>query len=85
MREPRAQCNLAGAFEVRRIGRAFILRGQIKEYSREKRDEEATWKGLRVASFQGDDDRPAIAEQGGGDSPEGLLSLSAKMDKIFAS
>ena len=76
-----------------------IQKLHIKEYSRKKRDDLGLWKGFDVAFLEGDNNWPAImkaldeigyhgwgiAEQGGGDSPEGLLSLSTKMDKIFAS
>jgi len=71
----------------------------IKEFSRERRNKEGLWKGFDVEFMKGDDDWPAvmkaldeigftgwgIAEQGGGDSPDGLKKLSTGMDRIFAS
>ncbi len=76
-----------------------IQKLHIKEYSRKKRDDEGLWKGFNVPFLEGDNNWPAImkaldeigyhgwgiAEQGGGDSPAGLLDLSTRMDKIFAS
>ena len=71
----------------------------IKEYSRKRRDAEGPGKGFQVEFLKGDNDWPAvmkaldevgfegwgIAEQPGGDSPEGLRKLSEEMDRIFAS
>ena len=71
----------------------------IKEFSRKKRDAEGLWKGFEVPLLEGDNNWPAvmaaldkisyqgwgIAEQGGGDSPEGLKDLCDRMTKIFAS
>jgi len=71
----------------------------IKEYSRKRRDAEGPGKGFQVELLKGDNDWPAvmkaldevgfqgwgIAEQPGGDSPEGLRKLSQEMDRIFAS
>ena len=65
----------------------------------EKRDDLGLWKGFEVPLLEGDDDWPAvmkaldeigyhgwgIAEQDGGDSPEGLRDLAQRMDRIFAS
>lgn len=76
-----------------------IQKLHIKEYSRKKRDNEGLWKGFQVPFLEGDNNWPAImqaldnigytgwgiAEQGGGDSPEGLKDLSDRMTKIFAS
>jgi L-ribulose-5-phosphate 3-epimerase len=76
-----------------------IQKLHIKEYSRKKRDNEGLWKGFQVAFLEGDNNWPAImkaldeigyhgwgiAEQGGGDSLEGLKDLSERMTKIFAS
>jgi hexulose-6-phosphate isomerase len=71
----------------------------IKEYSRKRRDEAGPGKGFEVEFLKGDNDWPAvmkaldeigyqgwgIAEQPGGDSPEGLRKLSEEMNRIFAS
>jgi L-ribulose-5-phosphate 3-epimerase len=76
-----------------------IQKLHIKEYSRKKRDNEGLWKGFQVAFLEGDNNWPAvmkaideigyhgwgIAEQPGGDSAEGLKTLSDGMTKIFAS
>lgn len=70
----------------------------IKEYSRSKRDKEGPGAGFRVPFLEGDNDWPSImkaldeinyqgwgiAEQGGGNTPEGLKDLADRMDKIFA-
>jgi len=83
---------------IRILGKR-IQKLHIKEYSRKKRDNEGLWKGFQVPFLEGDNDWPAImkalddigyngwgiAEQGGGDTPEGLKDLSARMTKIFAS
>jgi len=83
---------------IRILGKR-IQKLHIKEYSRKKRDDEGLWKGFEVSFLQGDNNWPAImkalddigyqgwgiAEQGGGDSPEGLKNLSVGMTKIFAS
>lgn len=75
-----------------------IQKLHIKEYSRKRRDAEGLWKGFQVPFLEGDNDWPAvmkalddigyhgwgIAEQPGGDTPEGLRDLSQRMDKIFA-
>jgi L-ribulose-5-phosphate 3-epimerase len=76
-----------------------IAKLHIKEYSRAKRDKEGPSAGFRVPYLKGDNDWPAvmaaldevgytgwgIAEQPGADSLEGLKTLSAGMDQIFAS
>ena len=76
-----------------------ILKLHIKEYSRKKRDKEGPYAGFNVPFNEGDNDWPTvmaaidevgytgwgIAEQGGGNSLEGLKTLAAGMDKIFAS
>src|SRR2546426_5285052 len=63
-----------------------IQKLHIKEFSRKRRDNEGLWKGFNVPFMEGDNDWPAImaaldeihydgwgiAEQGGGDTPEGL-------------
>src|ERR1041385_2027894 len=83
---------------IRVLGKR-IQKLHIKEYSRKKRDREGLWKGFDVPFLEGDNDWPAImkalddigyngwgiAEQSGGDSPEGLRDLSMRMTKIFAS
>ncbi len=83
---------------VRILGKR-ITKLHIKEYSRKKRDTEGPYAGFKVPFNTGDNDWPAvmaaldevgytgwgIAEQGGGDSLEGLKTLAAGMDKIFAS
>ena len=83
---------------IRTLGKR-IQQLHIKEYSRKKRDKEGPGAGFRVEFLEGDNDWPAImkaldeigyegwgiAEQGGGDTPEGLKNLSDRMDRIFAS
>jgi len=83
---------------IRILGKR-IQKLHIKEYSRKKRDNEGLWKGFHVPFLEGDNDWPAImkalddigyngwgiAEQGGGDTPEGLKDLSIRMTRIFAS
>ena len=82
---------------IRILGKR-IQKLHIKEFSRKKRDKEGLWKGFGVALREGDNNWPAImkalddigyngwaiAEQGGGDTPEGLKDLSERMSKIFA-
>ena len=76
-----------------------IQKLHIKEYSRAKRDKTGPASGFKVAFLQGDNDWPTvmkalddigytgwgIAEQPGGNSLEGLKTLSSGMDQIFAS
>ena len=83
---------------VRILGKR-IQKLHIKEYSRKLRDKSGPYAGFQVPFLQGDNDWPAvmkaldeigysgwgIAEQGGGNSVEGLRSLSTAMDQIFAS
>jgi hexulose-6-phosphate isomerase len=83
---------------IRILGKR-IQKLHIKEYSRKKRDKEGPGAGFGVDFLEGDNDWPAImkaldeigydgwgiAEQGGGNSPEGLKNLSERMDRIFAS
>jgi L-ribulose-5-phosphate 3-epimerase len=83
---------------IRILGKR-IQKLHIKEFSRTKRDKEGLWAGFKVDFLEGDDNWPAvmkalddigyhgwgIAEQPGGDTPEGLKELSDKMTKIFAS
>lgn len=83
---------------IRILGKR-IVKIHIKEFSRPKADKEGKWKGFDVKLLDGDNDWPAIlkalddigyrgwaiTEQGGGDSPEGLKDLAARLDKILAS
>ena len=78
---------------------ARIQKLHIKEFSRKKMQEQGLSKGFDVQFLEGDNDWPtvmaaldeigyhgwAMAEQGGGDSPEGLKNLSERMEKIFNS
>ena len=82
-----------------RILNKRIAKLHIKEFSRKKMNTEGLPKGFDVDFLEGDDNWPAvmqalddigyngwgIAEQPGGDTPEGLHHLSTKMDVIFAS
>ena len=82
-----------------RILNKRILKLHVKEYSRKKRDTAGPSAGFDVPFLEGDNNWPAImqaldeigykgwgiAEQPGGDSPAGLLDLSTRMDRIFAS
>lgn len=82
---------------IRILGRR-VQTLHIKEFSRKRRDEEGLGKGFQVEFLKGDNDWPAvmkaldeigyqgwgIAEQPGGNSPEGLRKLSEEMDRIFA-
>jgi hexulose-6-phosphate isomerase len=83
---------------VRILGKR-ITKLHIKEYSRAKRDKQGPSAGFQVPFLAGDNDWPAvmaaldevgytgwgIAEQPGGNSPEGLKTLSTAMDQIFSS
>jgi hexulose-6-phosphate isomerase len=83
---------------VRILGKR-IVKLHIKEYSRAKRDKQGPSAGFSVPFMEGDNDWPAvmaaidevgytgwgIAEQPGGDTLEGLKTLTAGMDRIFAS
>ena len=82
-----------------RILNKRIVKLHIKEYSRAKADKTGRSSGFQVPYLEGDDDWPAvmaaidevgytgwgIAEQVGGNTPEGLKALVDGMDKIFAS
>ncbi len=82
-----------------RILNKRIVKLHIKEYSRKKRDKEGPGAGFQVPFLSGDNDWPAvmaaideigytgwgIAEQPGGDTPEGLKTLTAGMEQIFSS
>ncbi len=75
-----------------------IVKLDIKEYSRQKRNEEGLWKGFSVELLEGDCDWPAVmkalddigytgwatAEVGGGDA-ERLTDISERMDRILVS
>ena len=83
---------------IRILGKR-ITKLHIKEYSRAKRDKQGPSAGFQVPFLGGDNDWPAvmtaldevdytgwgIAEQPGGNSPEGLKALSTAMDQIFSS
>lgn len=83
---------------IRILGKR-IQKLHIKEFSRKQRDNEGLWKGFQVPFLKGDNDWPSvmkalddigyhgwgIAEQGGGDSLDGLKELSSGMTRIFAS
>jgi len=83
---------------VRILGKR-IVKLHIKEYSRKIADKQGRSAGFQVAYMAGDNDWPAvmaaldevgytgwgIAEQPGGDTIEGLKTLTAGMDQIFAS
>lgn len=76
-----------------------IQKLHIKEFSREKSRKQGAYAGFDVPFLEGDNHWPivmkalddigydgwGIAEQGGGNSPEGLRDLSDRMTKIFAS
>ena len=76
-----------------------IVKLHIKEFSVEKMNKQGPGAGFGVQFLEGTNDWPAImkavdeigyrgwgiAEQGGGNSPEGLKNLSERMDRIFAS
>ena len=75
-----------------------ILKLDIKEYSRKRRDGEGLWKGFGVKLLEGDCDWPSVmkaldrvgftgwgtAEVPGGDRAR-LADIAARMDRIFAS
>jgi hexulose-6-phosphate isomerase len=82
---------------IRVLGKR-ILKLDIKEYSRKKRDEEGLWKGFDVELLEGDCDWPAVMKalkeigykgwvaaeiRGGG--RERLQDIAKRMDRIFAS
>jgi len=82
---------------IRILGKR-VQKLHIKEFSRKLRDNEGLWKGFDVKLLEGDDNWPAvmkavdeigytgwaITEQGGGDTPEGLLDLRERLDKILS-
>jgi len=73
-----------------------ILKLDVKDFSRRKRDEEGLWKGFSVGIGEGDVDWKAVnaaldrigfrgwaaAEVGGG-GPERLREIAARMDRVF--
>ena len=73
-----------------------ILKLDIKEYSRKKRNDEGLWKGFQVEIGDGDCDWPAVraaldeigfegwatAEVGGG-GEERLRDIKARMDRVL--
>lgn len=83
---------------IRVLGKR-IRRLHLKEFSRAKADKEGKWAGFGVNFLEGSNDWPAImkaladvgysgwaiAEQGGGNTPEGLKDLSDRISRIFAS
>ncbi len=83
---------------IRILGKR-ILKLHIKEYSRAKAEKQGRSAGFQAAYMTGDNDWPTvmaaldeigytgwgIAEQPGGDTPEGLKTLTTGMDQIFAS
>ncbi len=82
---------------IRSLG-ARLLKLDVKEYSRTKRDEQGLWKGFEVMIGDGDCDWPAVmralraidyegwatAEVAGGDAPR-LQEIAARMDQVLAS
>lgn len=79
-----------------RILGARILKLDVKEFSRKKRDAEGLWKGFQVGIGDGDCDWPAVraalteigyrgwatAEVGGG-GPDRLKDIKARMDGVL--
>ncbi len=75
-----------------------ILKLDIKEYSRKRRNDEGLWKGFGVKLLEGDCDWPSVmraldrvgfqgwatAEVGGGQRQR-LAEIAERMDRIFAS
>lgn len=82
---------------IRILGKR-ILKLDIKEYSRKRRDDEGLWKGFGVELLEGDCNWPAVmaaldeigysgwgtAEIPGGDETR-LRTIADRMDRIFAS
>ncbi len=82
---------------IRSLG-ARLLKLDVKEYSRTKRDEQGLWKGFEVRIGDGDCDWPAVmsalraieyegwatAEVAGGDARR-LQEIAARMDRVLAS
>ena len=84
---------------IKKLGKR-IARLHIKEYSRDLAMKKGRGAGFSAKFLEGANNWPgimkaldevgydgvwAIAEQGGGNSPEGLKDLSDRMDKMFAS
>jgi len=75
-----------------------VMKLDIKEFSRQKRNDEGLWKGFQVKLLEGDCDWPAVmqaldeigydgwgsAEVGGGDEAR-LRDIAERMDRIYAS
>lgn len=82
---------------IRTLGKR-VLKLDIKEYSRSKRDNEGLWKGFNVEIGDGDCDWPAVmaalraieyrgwatAEVAGGDADR-LRDIAGRMDSVLAS
>jgi hexulose-6-phosphate isomerase len=82
---------------IRILGKR-IARIHIKEYSRKIADKQGKWAGFGVALQEGDNNWPTIVkaldevgyhswatiEQPGGDNPEGLKELCARLTNILA-
>ena len=82
---------------IRTLGRR-IVKLDVKEFSRAKRDAEGLWKGFQVELLEGDCDWPAVMkalddvgyegwatlEVSGGDARR-LSDLSARLERIIAS
>lgn len=82
---------------IRSLG-SRLLKLDVKEYSRTKRDEQGLWKGFEVRIGDGDCDWPAVmsalraieyegwatAEVAGGDASR-LQEIAARMDRVLAS
>ncbi len=82
---------------IRTLGRR-VVKLDVKEFSRAKRDAEGLWKGFQVELLEGDCDWPAVMtalddvgyegwaalEVSGGDARR-LIDLSARLDRIIAS
>lgn len=74
-----------------------VMKLDIKEFSRKKRDDEGLWQGFGVQIGEGDCNWPAVMEalddigydgwasaEVGGGGPERLLEIRERMDRVFA-
>lgn len=74
-----------------------IIRLDVKEYSRKRRDDEGLWKGFGVEIGEGDCDWPAVMEalneigyngwacaEVGGGGPDRLADIANRMSKVLA-
>lgn len=74
-----------------------ILKLDVKEFSRSRRDNEGLWKGFGVEIGEGDCDWPAVREslvrigyrgwasaEVGGGGPERLAEIARRMDRVLA-